>query len=205
MIHVNYSQICHTHAFTLHAWYVGRSINEVICHGIPDGRPLEDGDICNGWWFEFAFCCVMSVLFISTGTSMVGLLLTSTSCMHHAFAVDSWYNDLPWWLPRRLEWDVFRRKRRREESKTRQNDARMLAESHSIKYVKEKLNCIEYLCTYMYKHYSHVYNIRRMPFRFVRAVKPGMKYRDIGDVIQKHAQANGFSVVRTYCGHGIHR
>ena len=23
------------------------SVNEVICHGIPDGRPLEDGDICN--------------------------------------------------------------------------------------------------------------------------------------------------------------
>lgn len=24
------------------------SINEVICHGIPDTRPLLDGDICNG-------------------------------------------------------------------------------------------------------------------------------------------------------------
>lgn len=23
------------------------SINEVICHGIPDTRPLADGDICN--------------------------------------------------------------------------------------------------------------------------------------------------------------
>lgn len=23
------------------------SVNEVICHGIPDGRPLENGDICN--------------------------------------------------------------------------------------------------------------------------------------------------------------
>ena len=25
-----------------------RSVNEVICHGIPDARPLEDGDIVNG-------------------------------------------------------------------------------------------------------------------------------------------------------------
>ena len=29
------------------------SVNEVICHGIPDSRPLQDGDICNidvtGW------------------------------------------------------------------------------------------------------------------------------------------------------------
>jgi len=24
------------------------SVNEVICHGIPDLRKLEDGDICNG-------------------------------------------------------------------------------------------------------------------------------------------------------------
>lgn len=32
-----------------------------------------------------------------------------------------------------------------------------------------------------------------------------MKFRDIGNVIQKHANANGFSVVKRYCGHGIHR
>ena len=24
-----------------------RSVNEVICHGIPDSRPLEEGDIVN--------------------------------------------------------------------------------------------------------------------------------------------------------------
>lgn len=36
-------------------------------------------------------------------------------------------------------------------------------------------------------------------------MKPGEKYREIGNVIQKHAQANRFSVVRSYCGHGIHR
>ena len=24
------------------------SVNEVICHGIPDTRSLQDGDICNG-------------------------------------------------------------------------------------------------------------------------------------------------------------
>jgi len=27
----------------------------------------------------------------------------------------------------------------------------------------------------------------------------------MGNIIQKHAQANGFSVVRSYCGHGIHQ
>ncbi|CAO2600198.1 Methionine aminopeptidase 1, partial [Lemmus lemmus] len=29
--------------------------------------------------------------------------------------------------------------------------------------------------------------------------------RELGNIIQKHAQANGFSVVRSYCGHGIHK
>lgn len=26
------------------------SVNEVICHGIPDGYTLKDGDIVNGMW-----------------------------------------------------------------------------------------------------------------------------------------------------------
>lgn len=39
----------------------------------------------------------------------------------------------------------------------------------------------------------------------VLAVRPGVKYRDVGNVIQKHAQANGCSVVRSYCGHGINQ
>jgi methionyl aminopeptidase len=36
-------------------------------------------------------------------------------------------------------------------------------------------------------------------------VKPGVKYREVGNVIQKHAQNEGFSVVRSYCGHGTNR
>ena len=27
----------------------------------------------------------------------------------------------------------------------------------------------------------------------------------MGEVIQRHANVDGFSVVRTYCGHGVHR
>lgn len=37
------------------------------------------------------------------------------------------------------------------------------------------------------------------------SVHPGVKYREIGGVIQKIAQSHGYSVVRSYCGHGIHR
>jgi len=34
-------------------------------------------------------------------------------------------------------------------------------------------------------------------------VRPGARLGDIGAVIQKHAEANRFSVVRDFCGHGI--
>ncbi|MBE9203055.1 type I methionyl aminopeptidase [Synechocystis salina LEGE 06099] len=37
----------------------------------------------------------------------------------------------------------------------------------------------------------------------IEAVKPGGKIGDIGAAIQKHAEAQGFSVVRDFVGHGI--
>lgn len=37
----------------------------------------------------------------------------------------------------------------------------------------------------------------------IALVRPGAKLGDIGHVIQEHAEKNGFSVVREYCGHGI--
>ena len=37
----------------------------------------------------------------------------------------------------------------------------------------------------------------------IEQVRPGAWLGDIGHAIQKHAEANGFSVVREYCGHGI--
>lgn len=37
----------------------------------------------------------------------------------------------------------------------------------------------------------------------MRAVKPGALYRDLGKVISKFVNKNGFQVVRSYCGHGI--
>lgn len=39
----------------------------------------------------------------------------------------------------------------------------------------------------------------------IKVVKPGATLGDIGHAIQKHAESNGFSVVREYCGHGIGR
>lgn len=39
----------------------------------------------------------------------------------------------------------------------------------------------------------------------IAIVRPGERYREIGNVIQKHVQTHGYSVVKSYCGHGIHR
>ncbi len=37
----------------------------------------------------------------------------------------------------------------------------------------------------------------------IEVVKPGAQLGDIGAAIQEHAEANNFSVVREFCGHGI--
>ena len=39
----------------------------------------------------------------------------------------------------------------------------------------------------------------------ISVVRPGARLGDIGHIIQKHAEGNGFSVVREFCGHGIGR
>jgi len=39
----------------------------------------------------------------------------------------------------------------------------------------------------------------------IQTVKPGASLKDIGTAIQQHAESNGYSVVREYCGHGIGR
>ena len=40
-------------------------------------------------------------------------------------------------------------------------------------------------------------------YKAIEIVRPGTKLGDIGAVIQKHAEKNGFTVVREFCGHGI--
>lgn len=42
-------------------------------------------------------------------------------------------------------------------------------------------------------------------YRAIDIVKPGTTLGDIGHIIQSHAEANHYSVVRDYCGHGIGR
>ncbi|NEQ29708.1 MAG: type I methionyl aminopeptidase [Leptolyngbya sp. SIO4C5] len=42
-------------------------------------------------------------------------------------------------------------------------------------------------------------------WRGIRVVKPGARIGDIGAAIQEYAEAQGFSVVRDFVGHGVHR
>ncbi|CAF3290984.1 unnamed protein product [Rotaria socialis] len=103
------------------------SINEVICHGIPDLRPLQDGDIVN----------------------------IDISVYKHGF-----HSDL--------------------------NETFFIGnvDQKSRDLVRTAYECLD---------------------KAAALIRPGTKYRDIGNEIQKHATANGCSVVRSYCGHGVHR
>jgi len=46
---------------------------------------------------------------------------------------------------------------------------------------------------------------REAMFQAIRIVRPGTTLGDIGHAIQRYAEAERFSVVREYCGHGIGR
>lgn len=46
---------------------------------------------------------------------------------------------------------------------------------------------------------------RESMFLGIQQVRPGARLGDIGHAIQKHAEANRYSVVREFCGHGIGR
>ena len=101
------------------------SVNEVICHGIPDRRKLENGDIVN-----------VDVTVYYNG----------------------WHGDL--------------------------NETFVVGEASESTQLLVKT-------TYECLH------------KAIEACKPGMRYRDIGSIISKHAHSKGFGVVKSYCGHGI--
>ncbi len=103
------------------------SVNHQVCHGIPNDRPLKNGDIVN-----------IDVTVIK----------------------DGWHGDT----------------------------SRMyIAGSGSI--------AAKRLCQMTYE----------AMWKGIERVRPGIHLGDIGHTIQTFAEANGFSVVREFCGHGIGR
>ncbi|XP_020971961.1 methionine aminopeptidase 1A isoform X2 [Arachis ipaensis] len=101
------------------------SVNEVICHGIPDARKLEDGDIVN-----------IDVTVYYKGVH---------GDLNETYFVGN-------------------------------------VDEDSQKLVKCTYECLE---------------------KAIAIVKPGVRFREIGEVINRHATMSGFSVVKSYCGHGI--
>ncbi|XP_050282088.1 methionine aminopeptidase 1A-like isoform X1 [Quercus robur] len=101
------------------------SVNEVICHGIPDARKLEDGDIVN-----------VDVTVYYKGV----------------------HGDLN--------------------------------ETYFVGNVDEESRRLVQ-CTYESLE------------KAIAIVKPGVRFREIGEVINRHTTMSGFSVVKSYCGHGI--
>ena len=103
------------------------SVNEVICHGIPDTRKLQDGDIVN----------------------------LDVSCYKDGFHAD-------------------------------------LNETYCVGNVSESSRLL------VEATYDSL-------MKAIESCKPGKMYREVGNVIAKHVEPLGFSVVRTYRGHGVGR
>ncbi|MFB0963716.1 MAG: type I methionyl aminopeptidase [Pseudomonas sp.] len=101
------------------------SVNHVVCHGIPNDKPLKDGDIIN-----------IDITVIKDG------YFGDTSKMFLVGNTPEWAN---------------------------------------------RLCQVTQECLY----------------KGIEIVRPGTRLGDIGAVIQQHAESNGYSVVREYCGHGI--
>lgn len=103
------------------------SVNEVICHGIPDLRPLQDGDIVN---------------------------------IDVTLYYDGFHGDV--------------------------NETFLVGNVDSsskqlVQVTKEAMMAA------------------------INIVKPGIPYKDIGNAIQKYVSKYGYSIVKSYCGHGVNR
>jgi len=101
------------------------SVNEIICHGIPDRRPLQNGDIVK----------------------------VDVSVYYNGY-----HGDLN---------ETFTVGQCDEQSK---------------QLIKVAHDCM---------------------FKAIEICRPGTPYREIGEVITKHAKTHGMSVVRAYCSHGV--
>ncbi|AQK64756.1 Methionine aminopeptidase [Zea mays] len=101
------------------------SVNEVICHGIPDARKLEDGDIVN-----------VDVTVYYKGVH---------GDLNETYFVGN-------------------------------------VDEASKQLVRCTYECLE---------------------KAIAIVKPGVRFREVGEIINRHASMSGLSVVKSYCGHGI--
>ena len=67
------------------------------------------------------------------------------------------------------------------------DSSRMYYAGEKIPIKAQRLTQVTYECT----------------MKGIELIKPGINLNEIGKVIQSHAESNGFSVVRDFCGHGV--
>ncbi|KAL2890484.1 methionine aminopeptidase [Ceratocystis lukuohia] len=106
------------------------SVNEVICHGIPDQRVLQDGDILN----------------------------IDVTLYHEGY-----HGDL---------------------NETYYIGDKAKADPDSVRVTECARECLDLA---------------------IQSVKPGVLFREFGNIIEQHAKTRDCSVIRTYCGHGINK
>ena len=113
------------------------SVNEVVCHGVPDDRPLEEGDVVN---------------------------LDVTVCLngYHGDVNETYYVGGSGG----------------GSGGSGVDDAR----KRSTRLMRCALECLR---------------------DATRLCAPGTRFRDLGEVIQRRADREGFGVVKDFCGHGI--
>lgn len=157
-----------------------RSVNEIICHGIPDKRELIAGDICNGEWPH----CHVSVTWLIT---WLVARAVDISVYHDGFHGD-------------LNETMFVGKVDDRSQKLVQTAYEcMMAGIRMGKHIRTWKQLWWVLQSLILSWLSIPMCVR------VWLVHPGVRYREVGSAIQRTAQNNGFSVVRTYCGHGINQ
>ncbi|GAY41945.1 hypothetical protein CUMW_063250 [Citrus unshiu] len=140
------------------------SVNEVICHGIPDSRKLEDGDIVNidvTVYYKGVHGDLNETYFVGNADEASRQLVQCTyECLEKAISIG-------------MHWDL----------------------GVVFPFVVLAIFCL------MWTVFGSKFDIS-IPI-FLISVKPGVRFREIGEVINRHATMSGFSVVKSYCGHGI--
>ena len=158
------------------------SVNQVICHGIPNDKPLKNGDIVNlditvikdGWHGDTSRMFVVGE----------GSIAAKRLC---ALTYDAMWKGILKVRPGARLGDIG-------------NAIQTFVENQGLSVVREF--CGHGIGRKFHEepqilHYGRPGTLDEL--------KPGVHLGDIGHAIQRFAESNGFSVVREFCGHGIGR
>ncbi|OEH80328.1 hypothetical protein cyc_08620 [Cyclospora cayetanensis] len=182
------------------------SVNEVACHGIPDLRPLQEGDIVSydctaylGGFFAAEEAVDRGPSFLPYG--LLGPIRDPFTLSH--FLSSCKLLSLQETAQGQLHWCPLLNTTRNLSLQQRQGHV-----NRSLAFLR--LNGTEG----MLNHFAPTPRVtQRRPFVCsleclnvaMRAVKPGVPIATVGEIIQAFAKSEGLSVVAEFCGHFIGR